>query len=424
MPQYRFVVNGDFVEFHDGAMHVMTFRNTFQDIDWYYETAPGIRFILDGVSYKVENANEIEIDGVTLSANSDFDAAIIGVFPNLAGGGGPGGGNGIYGGSGSLTGNTVVALNGNSIEFKEGVITRFIITAVNTSMKSPDGNTSIRIDDGTIQMEGLPAAANMENMKVMVWDTLSGEARQKSLGIDDVLAEGQALTTDRTIDLSGFPIHFIDVTSQRARVSIEPQNGIIELAGSTLVGGGNQAALSLASSTVGDLVDFYIVGSFDDGDKVARIYGAANATTATITHTADTHTFNGKDILGAASESGAESATISWQATQSTGDGNSSALAVTANPSYGEYSLSAFFNDGDARVSIDGDADVNLANLSHLARHSGNESKIELSATSIGTSITHTADTHVFVGAVMLPTSDPGVPGAIWNNAGTPAISA
>jgi len=85
MAQFRFVVDGDFVDFYDGTQHVFRVRNTTQDVDWYYETAPGIKFEVDGHGYNTI-PSEIEIDGVTLSANTEFDAAIVAIFPNLAGG--------------------------------------------------------------------------------------------------------------------------------------------------------------------------------------------------------------------------------------------------------------------------------------------------------------------------------------------------
>ncbi len=121
MPQFRFVVNGDFVDFYDGTQKVFTVRNTTQDVDWFYTDSPGLRFEVDGYGYKVENANEIEIDGVTLSANTDFDDAIVGIFPNLASGGEGGGINTVgdpvsaFNAKGAvITGSSIALYNANT----------------------------------------------------------------------------------------------------------------------------------------------------------------------------------------------------------------------------------------------------------------------------------------------------------------------
>lgn len=216
--KYRFVVNGDFVELYDDSYHVLTVRNTFQDIDWFYNNTSSMWFEIDGRKYYPQSPSEIEIDGVVLSAYTEFDAAIEGIFPGLAGGGGSG---------------------------TEGI---------------------------------------------------------------------------------------------------------------------NRA-----------------------GDN--------------LTYAADSHTFEGKQFLVTSQDVEGTSPSSRIRSVNTIGDGNSGSVEANASDTEGSFSLNADFNDGTKSATI-------------LA-----------SSTTSGSSITHTAEQHVFVGAVILPTSDPGVVGALWNNAGTPAIS-
>lgn len=137
-------------------------------------------FILDAthISFTVGGGgsiplSEIELDGTTPSDLDEFKSLWSTVFPNPEGAGS----TTLYSGNGTLAGNRVVTLDGKSIDFKQGLITRFGIFAGNSSIKSPDGNTSLRIDNGVVQMEGLPEAADMDDYHVMVWNQLSGESR-------------------------------------------------------------------------------------------------------------------------------------------------------------------------------------------------------------------------------------------------------
>ena len=78
--------------------------------------------------------------------------------------------------------------------------------------------------------------------------------------------------------------------------------------------------------------------------------------------------------------------------------GNYGSVRSGAFPTYADYSITADYNDNQTRVSIDADADTDLANLSHLARYTGGiEAKIELSATVASSSITSTADSQTFI---------------------------
>lgn len=119
-----------------------------------------------------------------------------------------------------------------------------------------------------------------------------------------------------------------------------------------------------------------------------------------LTYTADTHTFNsqGTDFLALNGTVGSESARM--RAVNFTGDGNAGQVAASTTNTEGRIYIEAAFNDG------------------------AKDAQINLYANATESEIIYTADTHNFVGAVIVPTSDPGVSGALWNNAGTPAISA
>lgn len=120
------------------------------------------------------------------------------------------------------------------------------------------------------------------------------------------------------------------------------------------------------------------------------------------THDLDGNTLaiqqGGVDFLSIDPTAGSEQAALG--VVNTTGDGNFSGVEFGAQNTETSFLLSSVFNNGAKTVQIESFADATIARL------------------------THTADEHVFVGAVILPTSDPGVEGALWNNAGTPAISA
>lgn len=113
-------------------------------------------------------------------------------------------------------------------------------------------------------------------------------------GIDDVLAEAQALTAGRVLevgdanffDISVNGIPFFEVIGGSKAVSLGPfvQVGDDEM----------NVKLNLTTDVGAELKY-----SFDNGvvQKEAKIVGFADATTATITHTADKHIFTGDEFV-------------------------------------------------------------------------------------------------------------------------------
>lgn len=235
-------------------------------------------------------------------------------------------------------------------------------------------------------------------------------------GIDDVLAVGQALTADRIIELGA---NFLDITvGAEPFFEIDPASGLVSIG--PFVEQGTESFESKLTLTpdVGAELKYIYTNSVGAIEKEAKIVGFADATESLLTHTADKHTFNGLVGIGGVPTANqlfnvnvgsnfflevdptVNNEQVNVKAVNLTGDNNVAHLQVRVSDSEAKVLLQADFNDGVKRAQIEASAD-NTESL-----------------------LTYQADKHTFTGAVILPTSNPGVPGAIWNNAGTPAISA
>lgn len=104
-------------------------------------------------------------------------------------------------------------------------------------------------------------------------------------GIDEVLAEAQALTANRGIDLNGNVLNVVD--GVRGLLSVSKQNSYVSAFNDTA--GGNSALFDLDVGQTAVNMDIH--ANFNDGVKSARIQAFADATEATLTHTADKHKF-------------------------------------------------------------------------------------------------------------------------------------
>ena len=86
---YIFSVDGNYVNFNGGGnMHRL--HSDSNCIAWHFDQTGDLFFDVYDQEYvvKAENIATVVIDGVPLSAASDFPDAIIAIFPGLGGGGG------------------------------------------------------------------------------------------------------------------------------------------------------------------------------------------------------------------------------------------------------------------------------------------------------------------------------------------------
>ena len=208
-------------------------------------------------------------------------------------------------------------------------------------------------------------------------------------GIDSVLAEAEALTANRSINLNGNGLHLsngslgigIAPETQEKLVVSDGLNKLIVVNTddfNTRIEGNDNTAQTYvnASADLGEGSVFFDLFS-DNGTNQVQIKGDAIANS--ITHTADTHTFNINGVLSAIFNGNNfllidptvndESAAI--QANNITGAGNlANVRAFTDDTSAGAVLLGTFNND--KQFSISGSADAS------------------------GSSLTYTADDHIF----------------------------
>lgn len=107
-------------------------------------------------------------------------------------------------------------------------------------------------------------------------------------GINSVLAQAQALTADRGINIAGFELGVY---------SGDQQLGLISLSESYIKSFNATGEGQFQTEAEADHVTADVIANFNDGVKLVQIRAFANATTATLTHTADTHEFIGR-VLG------------------------------------------------------------------------------------------------------------------------------
>lgn len=111
--------------------------------------------------------------------------------------------------------------------------------------------------------------------------------------LDEVLAEGSPLTEDRTVDLDGNKLEFMQGGDQMVTINSSGDNGqFISLAakGGTL---GGAAQMQVYSNDVDGYTFIFVADDGTGGHEVSIIGNAANET---IIYTADTHTFDGEII--------------------------------------------------------------------------------------------------------------------------------
>jgi hypothetical protein len=254
-------------------------------------------------------------------------------------------------------------------------------------------------------------------------------------GIDDVLAVGQDLTANRSINIAANNLSinngvrkFIEIEggagSQFVNIDVDngstaesylflnantslcdfalsshPQDSTqIVIYGDGITGVGRMTALNPTDGTNVSQVDILstdviaqwkIYSNFNNVTKTTEIIGLADASNSIITHTADAHRFNivsgggfvvndgSADLINIDGSGGGS--TI--QSANTTGGGNLSKHHAGTSSSDAQFVSEANFNDGAKVANITGYADVSTATL------------------------TYTADSHNFAGNV-LPTTD------------------
>jgi hypothetical protein len=110
-------------------------------------------------------------------------------------------------------------------------------------------------------------------------------------GGNTIYTADDAIASDRTVDLNGKVLQFTDDATPIGFIS----ENDVTFSPYFDVDGGNSAYLQ--ARAVEDQSTFQVNASFDNESKLAQINGLTDATTATLTYTADTHTFTGNNLI-------------------------------------------------------------------------------------------------------------------------------
>lgn len=161
---------------------------------------------------------------------------------------------------------------------------------------------AIYIDNNT----GILYARNTANGNAADWVNQSGGG-----GIDDVLAEAQALTAARVVDLDG---NTLEISGGNVGIGVAPTvlfqvqsggNDLIKISESGTnvfigISGTNQNGLNGAST--GSDASATLYAWYNNEAKSASIQAFANVSTGTLAYVADTHTFTGQAIFNSVQE--------------------------------------------------------------------------------------------------------------------------
>lgn len=275
MSQYRFIATGNYVDFYDGSMHVIKLHNTSRCVTWLFDNTPGINFKIDEmIYYHTDDLSDISFDDVACATQADFVTGIQTMFPGLAGGGGPG----------------------------------------------------------------------------------------ATPGIDDVLGQEQTVTS-RFIELGAGGFFEIITTGSRNLLELDTTANAEKssLEANNVTGLGNSS--KFLSSTTDLISETLISASFNDGEKAASILGHADASGSSIVHSADVHTFN---------TGGQENGKISLDQSflmAFNANSNVGIMGVNVNAEQVNGSFTADFNNGAKIASIEPLADATTSSLTYTADH-------------------------------------------------------
>jgi len=78
--KYRFVTNGDFIEFYDDAYLVITVNKNSRVIYSQYDQTAGLLFNIGYLRYQTDNVANISFDGVPLTTQGGFQTAIEAMY--------------------------------------------------------------------------------------------------------------------------------------------------------------------------------------------------------------------------------------------------------------------------------------------------------------------------------------------------------
>lgn len=184
-----------------------------------------------------------------------------------------------------------------------------------------------------------------------------------AVGIDDVLAEEQALTGNRIVDLDGNSLSFDHDGNNMLRLSPLDDNGqsiLLSTSGGTTLGNGSLRFFDNDDDGHG----FNIFSQLSEGGNEVSI--AADATTSTLTYTADSHTFNAPTLFKVTDLSFdllyIDPVAFNTTVQSNNGTGNSY-LSLDANSSY-KFELRSY--DGTNETKISGDAIAQTITLTAL----------------------------------------------------------
>ena len=209
-------------------------------------------------------------------------------------------GDSFYGNDGTLTGDRAVALNGNSISFNQGV----------NSFLSLDPTANA--ESATLQAYNTTGSDNSAVFQAVTTDLtaevdisafFNGGAKAATI---ELLTDTTTSTIDYTADQHIFTGNVGIGLTPVTRFQVESATPFVDALRIDLTTDAEDALLRAYNATGSDNLGstyhtasatsgtFTSTASFNGGAKVSTIFGSANTSDATITHTADRSIFNGR----------------------------------------------------------------------------------------------------------------------------------
>jgi len=286
---FQFVTDGDYINFFVNNQICKRLAATSQAVNWVYDEEEGIIFTVNGAYCRTRNPEDISFDGTPLTTKEDFVTAIKAMFPVYAGGAGPGG-NTIYTGDGSLAGARLVDLNSNTLNFQQGGNDFLSIdpTAGAEATRLQAFNTTNDDNNSTVEL----LTQNTDATFIIQSDFNDGVKTAQIQRFADASSSSITSTADSHTFIAGGETNGSILINDSYLRAFDPTN---------------DDNIAIVRANVGtDDANFILSANFNDGVKAAQIVGTADASSSSITSTADSHIFIGvQEFADNAAASGA-----------------------------------------------------------------------------------------------------------------------
>lgn len=166
--KYRFVTDGDFVNFYDDDSLVLRLHNSSRHVQWNFKDDTGVYFNIDELRYQIE-LSTISFNGAGISEKPQFATNMIALFPNLAaseGGGTTPGIDDVLGENQPLAANRIINVNGKTLTYEvEGgnIIFRSNTNLVDVDFSDINSSITVKMFDPAIGLAIAPHSVVLQS---------------------------------------------------------------------------------------------------------------------------------------------------------------------------------------------------------------------------------------------------------------------